>query len=400
MRISNWSLGIACIFSVALIWSGSSVLVQAIFTRVNFSRPFFLTWVANSLFMLTFPVRLIFVVIRRRLRGDSSTESIFGSSVEFRRTLRAGVLVAPIWFAANCTYNISMSLTSITSTTVISSSSAGFTLLLSVVWLGERLTMLKVLGVFLCMLGNVLIVFSDDSSSASNVTAAAAPGGSGGGDGGPSPSFHGDMVCLLSAGLYAWYTALIRRLAPRDLSLFFGCLGLTTFLLFGPVVALLHGTRVEDLSTLTPAILGLLVCKGVFDNVISDYLWAAAVLLTSPSVATIGMSLTVPLAMLSDMLMPKDWLVDPMKPTPFSLLSAAAVVSGFVAINVASAADDQCRAGMRERLLGPRGCGEGHNSSSGAIGAGRGEGEGLPVAEEIAHEDVAPAMAAGPLPDQ
>ena len=69
--------------------------------------------------------------------------------------------------------NFSMSMTSITSATVISSSSAAFTLLLSVLWLRERVTILKLLGVGLCMLGNVLTVFVDDGTH-SNSTAAAA----------------------------------------------------------------------------------------------------------------------------------------------------------------------------------------------------------------------------------
>jgi len=72
------------------------------------------------------------------------------------------------------------------------------------------------------------------------------------------------------------------------------------------------------------------------DNVLSEYLWAMAVLLTSPSVATVGLSLTVPLAMLSDLLLPEEWLVDPHSPDAFSVAAAIAVVAGFVAINCAS----------------------------------------------------------------
>ena len=83
-------------------------------------------------------------------------------------------------------------------------------------------------------------------------------------------------------------------------------------------------------------------------------------LLTSPSVATVGMSLTVPLAILSDLMLPKSWLVDPVTPTAVPLLSAAAVIGGFVAINLAPAGDgdgdgrggEGCwRVGMRAPLL-------------------------------------------------
>ena len=52
----------------------------------------------------------------------------------------------------------------------------------------------------------------------------------------------------------------------------------------GPVgpwqVLTLHLSGVEDLRGLTWQILGLLVTKGLLDNVLSDYLWAQAHLLT------------------------------------------------------------------------------------------------------------------------
>ena len=70
-----------------------------------------------------------------------------------------------------------------------------------------------------------------------------------------------------------------------------------------PLVAVLHVTGAEDLSRLGGAgggdILGCLLLKGLADNVLSDTLWAKAVLLTSPAVATVGRSLTVPTAIAS-----------------------------------------------------------------------------------------------------
>ena len=41
--------------------------------------------------------------------------------------------------------------------------------------------------------------------------------------------------------------------------------------------------------------------NGLCNSVLSDYLWARSVVLTSPTVATIGMSITIPLAMISDL---------------------------------------------------------------------------------------------------
>ena len=102
---------------------------------------------------------------------------------------------------------------------------------------------------------------------------------------------------------------------------------------------LLHVTGAEDLSRLGLAggggILGCLLLKGLADNVLSDTLWAKAVLLTSPAVATVGLSLTVPIAIASELVLPRGWLVDPSPPTPLRLAGALLVVAGFVGISLA-----------------------------------------------------------------
>ena len=55
-----------------------------------------------------------------------------------------------------------------------------------------------------------------------------------------------------------------------------------------PVVLAMHYTGYESLSVLTPEIFFLISVKGLFDNVISDMMWARAIMLTSPTIATVG----------------------------------------------------------------------------------------------------------------
>ena len=57
----------------------------------------------------------------------------------------------------------------------------------------------------------------------------------------------------------------------------------------------------RPLGRLTGRILGWIVLKGLFDNVLSDYLWARAVMLTTPTIATVGLGLTVPLSVLASL---------------------------------------------------------------------------------------------------
>jgi solute carrier family 35 protein F5 len=65
------------------------------------------------------------------------------------------------------------------------------------------------------------------------------------------------------------------------------------------------------------------------DNVLSDYLWAKAVLLTTTTVATAGLSIQVPLAAIVDSFIGNA-------PRLMDGLGALAVLIGFVGINIPS----------------------------------------------------------------
>jgi solute carrier family 35 protein F5 len=80
---------------------------------------------------------------------------------------------------------------------------------------------------------------------------------------------------------------------------------------------------------LTWVVFGFLVAKGTLDNVLSDYLWARAVVLTSATVATVGLGLTIPLAFVSDWIMGHDNVVSAQ-----SIVGALAVLAGFILVNV------------------------------------------------------------------
>ena len=82
-------------------------------------------------------------------------------------------------------------------------------------------------------------------------------------------------------------------------------------------------------SQLTFIVVSFLVVKGLFDNVLSDYLWLRAVMLTSATVATVGLGLTIPLAFASDVLLKKGNVF-----SSASVMGALSVLAGFVMVNV------------------------------------------------------------------
>ena len=107
-------------------------------------------------------------------------------------------------------------------------------------------------------------------------------------------------------------------------------MGLSNMALLWPLVLVFSWTKLEPLSDVTPEIMGWLVVKGLFDNVLSDYLWAKAVVLTTPTVATVGLGLTVPLAIVSDALAGK---LAHGASLAYQIVGASMVVAGFLLTN-------------------------------------------------------------------
>lgn len=322
------------------------MLTQYIYTDLGLQSPFMMTFIANSLFVVYLPLWqlwLVLGVVKRNPRmGDLSiltqssqalAKDIQASSLDehdddaaatthtnytHMHALRAALIIAPLYFLANCLYNYSLFMTSVSSSTIISNLAASFTLLFS--WLAglESITLPKVSGLLLCFCGAIAVGLNDAEGSKQ-----------------VERSVSGDLVALLAAMGYGAYTTLIRLQLPDEesvsMQLVLGYIGLVVLCACLPVILLLLALGVHQLQwQVSWTALGFIVLGGLCDNVFSDYLWARAVVLTSPTVATVGMSITIPFAMLSDLMLQKS------KAPPLgSLAGAGLVICGFCLVNAA-----------------------------------------------------------------
>jgi solute carrier family 35 protein F5 len=190
--------------------------------------------------------------------------------------------------------------------------------------LKEKFVWLKLFGVLFCMAGNITTIFKDshkDSLSSEEYPTS-------------MNYVFGDFVAFFAAFMYGVYTTAIQKLIPNEesvsISLFFGFLGMINFVCLMPFILLFHYTGIESLGNLTTELVFLMSLKGLFDNVLADYLWARAILLTSPTVATVGLSLTVPFAILS------DYIFHGTTPNIVTILASSLVILGFMLINVST----------------------------------------------------------------
>ena len=311
----SYALGLLFILLVSIIWALASVLVQWMYTEKSFDSPFLLTYIGVSLFTLLLPnhflselcqgrtpILLLSLSPSRRHEQRSgayetisieATEASPPSSSESQsRTVSswtvedhcwAAAKIAPVWFVSNWSYNSSLKYTSITSSTVLSSTGSLFTFLFAVVLRDESFTMLKLSGVLLGMSGSILTAFHDidarqddnepEQEDLSDTLLTHT--------GDENYKTLGDSLGLLSAVGYGAYTVMVRVLLPRQehmfsMQVFLGFVGLFNCLALSPIMI----WEVYHSSDLSLAVFSFVCLKGLLDNVLSDYLWARAVLLT------------------------------------------------------------------------------------------------------------------------
>ena len=107
---------------------------------------------------------------------------------------------------------------------------------------------------------------------------------------------------ILFLFLYTDVTLLKYRIeddSKANMFLFFALIGAINVLTLWPIILVWKWLGVEGFEWPDNDVLILLTINGIV-SVLSDYFWAQSVLLTSPIVATVGLSLMMPFAMIAD----------------------------------------------------------------------------------------------------
>lgn len=264
------------------------------------------------------------------LLGDSMHQSteLGGRNEEEGLTLRETAHLALefciLWFSANYFAASCLEHTTVASSTILASTSSIWTLLCGSLLRVERFTLPKLLGVCASLAGVVLISLVDVSGD-TDENRGSFPHKS------PKELAVGDVMALVSAVLYGFYAVFMKKRIGDEsrvnMPLFFGLVGLWNTFLLWPGFIILHYTDIESFQLPPTKRILTIVLVNSASSLVSDFCWAYSMLLTSPLIVTVGLSLTIPLSLVGQI------VLDGQYASVWYWVGAAIVVLSFIFIN-------------------------------------------------------------------
>lgn len=356
-------LGLSFAVLVSVIWVLSSELVQQVFKESKYEKPYFVSYYSLSFFFLCLagfvkkswrerlyappailheytslqtsespPAPPASAHVQFTLDDAPSATSFLNDSfrndqdvkvpqLNVRQMFMISLSLALLFFMADWIFSIGLNMTSVASSSTISTLSALFTLGLGACLPVERdsdekiekYSHMKLVAAFATIAG-VALISGLDGLSFGRV------------------SLYGDLVNILSAFIYSLYTLFLKKQCGPpgsvDVAMLFALIGLVILVGGIPGFFVLDVLGWEKFEVPSRKALGMLTVNSLIGTVLSEYLWAKSIVLTTPLMGTLALSLTVPLSLIFDYFFKSktfSWMY---------MCGVTLVLAGFVIVNV------------------------------------------------------------------
>ncbi|KAF1815329.1 hypothetical protein P152DRAFT_378411, partial [Eremomyces bilateralis CBS 781.70] len=365
-------LGVALLLVTVVLWTASNFLASTLFADNTYSKPFFVTYVNTSFFII--PLIPILgrrlhqdpsqwtqirdalsdvqgVITLRRFRKKASRYEQIADEEEddeqpganpprhhrtvsqsllvedgptpttstpldpepkddpdrpltLKETVKLSIEFSLLWFTANYLAAACLEYTTVASATILNSTSSIWTLLCGSLMGVERFTLRKLLGVLASLTGIVLISSVDLSGDTDKNRGSF-----------PHKSHRelaiGDVMALVGAVVYGVYAVVMKKRIGHEgrvnMPLFFGLVGAINVLILWPGFVLLDLSGAEKFQLPPTARVTLIIAVNSATSLVSDLCWAYAMLFTSPLLVTVGLSLTIPLSLIGQMILENQY---------------------------------------------------------------------------------------------
>lgn len=342
------TLGLTLLAFTVSMWTASNFLASSIFSDGTYDKPFFVVYINTSIFAISLIPMSAWFLFKNGMEGtraaaveawhdiryntkssnrttadpedgsadqrlleddQDGTLELSGSTPsqsaakDERLTLRETAILSlefcMLWFAANYFASACLQYTSVASATIFTSLSGLFTLLFCALRGIEAFTWRKLIGVLASVAG-VILISSLDMSGKSDENRGDFPEKT------QKQTLIGDAMALLSAAVYGLYVTVMKtRVENEDrvnMPLFFGLVGIFNVLFLWPGFIILHFTGVETFEMPPTGEVWKVIWLNSFSSFFSDMSWAYAMLLTTPLIVTVGLSLTIPASLIVEMI--------------------------------------------------------------------------------------------------